>query len=93
MKDTITFNDLPQAVAEINRKLDILLADRTAQTDSENSYMTMEQLREYLPDSPARQTVYQWISHRKIPFEKYGKRLYFRKLRIDDWIENGRMMR
>ncbi len=93
MKDTITFNDLPQAVAEINRKLDILLADRTAQTDSEDSYMTMEQLKEYLPDHPARQTVYQWVSNRKIPFEKYGSRLYFRKLQIDNWIANGRIMR
>jgi excisionase family DNA binding protein len=52
----------------------------------------MEELREYLPENPARQTVYGWVNERKIPFKKFGKRLYFRASEIDKWIANGRQV-
>ncbi len=89
MKDTITFNDLPQAVMEINRKLDILLSEREDKTDDKDYLMTLEKLIEYLSEKSAWQTIYQWVNYRKIPFEKYGSRLYFRKFDIDNWIDNG----
>jgi hypothetical protein len=39
---------------------------------------------------PARQTVYDNVLKRKIPFEKFGKYLYFRKSAVDSWLANGR---
>ncbi|MCY1719585.1 helix-turn-helix domain-containing protein [Prolixibacteraceae bacterium Z1-6] len=54
--------------------------------------MNPEQLRNYLPESPARQTIYGWVNNRMIPFEKHGSRLFFRKSSIDEWLENGRQM-
>jgi hypothetical protein len=41
---------------------------------------------------PANQTVYGWVNDRKVPHEKHGKRLYFRKSTIDTWLSNGRQM-
>jgi len=54
--------------------------------------MTLEQLVDYLPEHPANQTVYGWVNDRKVPYEKHGKRLYFRKTTIDTWLSNGRQM-
>ena len=93
MEDTITFNDLPRVVAEMNRKLDMLLLKYTVEPEEKDSLMTVEDLSRHLPDTPARQTIYQWVCKRKIPFEKYGKKLYFRKSTIDEWVANGRRMR
>ena len=90
MMEAITFEQLPKVVVEISRKLDLLIADKAAQAKNEDFLMTLEELRDYLPDNPARQTVYCWIYERKIPYEKYGKRVYFRKSSIEQWLANGR---
>jgi len=85
----ITFENLPQAVKELHDKIDYLLGARQEKPESDY-FMEMDQLLQYLPDHPARQTVYQWIWKRSIPYEKHGKRLYFRKSAIDQWLANGR---
>ena len=91
-----TFDSLPQIVAEINRKLDILLTEYTPQKeqDKHDRLMTLEELREYLPEKPARQTVYDWILKGKIPKEKFpnSNRVFFRKSTIDIWLTNGRQI-
>ena len=92
--DAITFDQMPTIVAEISRKLDVLLAERTpGPKETEDYLMTIEELRTYLPEQPAQQTVYDWIFKRKIPYEKFSKRLYFRKSSIDQWVANGRQMK
>jgi hypothetical protein len=90
----ITFDNLPGIVADMNRKLDILLSEKSFKYQEQDAdhLMTMEDLREYLPEKPARQTVYDWVLKRKIPKEKYSKRLYFRKSAIDKWLANGRRL-
>jgi len=85
----ITFNELPQAVAEINRKLDYLLSCIQRQKDRPE-LMTLDQLREFLPEHPARQTVYGWINYRRIPYIKQGKRVYFKRQDIETWLKNNR---
>jgi len=49
-----------------------------------------EQLSDYLPDKPTIGTIYQWVHHKKIPFVKKGKKLFFDKTEIDNWDENNR---
>ena len=90
--DPITFDSLPGIVAEMNKKLDVLIADRGSALKETDFLMPVEELRNYLPQRPARQTVYCWVHDQKIPFEKYGKRLYFRKSNIDNWLANGRQV-
>ncbi len=79
----------------LNQKLDEikqLITEKKSQKQDEDFLMTMEQLREYLPDKPARATVYGLVNYRKIPYQKHGKRLYFRKSEIDKWMNNGRKL-
>jgi len=86
-----TFETLPMRVEEIDKKLDRLLAQAEVKPDKD-FLMTIEQLVDYLPEHPANQTVYGWVNDRKVPHEKHGKRLYFRKSTIDTWLSNGRQM-
>lgn len=53
-------------------------------------WMTVEELREYLPEHPQVQTIYTGCAVKRIPFNKQGKRLYFLKSEIDAWLKSGR---
>ena len=53
-------------------------------------WMTVEELREYLPEHPQVQTIYTGCANKRIPFNKQGKRLYFLKSEIDTWLKSGR---
>ncbi len=89
-----TFDALPQRVDEMAQKLDRIekLLTQAEVTPDRDFLMTIEQLIDYLPEHPARQTIYQWVNDRKVPYEKFGKRLYFRKTSIDTWLDAGRRM-
>lgn len=56
----------------------------------EPEYFTIDQLREYLPQKPAKQTVYQWVHFKQIPYHKRGKSVLFRRIEIDEWIRQTR---
>ncbi len=89
----VTFETLPAAVGELHDKLDRIDRLLSEADKSEQDYLlTIEQLMDYLPERPARQTIYGKVNDRLIPFEKHGKRLYFRKSTIDTWLSNGRQM-
>jgi len=86
---TVTFENLPQAVKELHEKIDYLMGVK--REDPVSDYlMEVDALINYLPEHPAKQTIYQWVWLRSIPFEKHGKKLYFRKSTIDRWVANGR---
>ena len=88
-----TFDELPEKVAKLNEKLDKILELLTNPPEPEfPELLTVKQLVAYLPENPARQTIYGWVNARKIPYEKHGKRLYFRKFIIDEWLNKGRQM-
>ncbi len=88
---TVTFENLPQAVSELHTKIDKLLHEKAEQKEADY-LLTVPQLMDYLPDHPAKQTIYQWIWGRSVPYEKHGKRCYFRKSTIDKWLANGRVL-
>lgn len=88
---TVTFENLPAAVGELHEKIDRLLSESEVKPEKD-FLMTLEQLVDYLPEHPAHQTVYGWVNDRKVPHEKHGRRLYFRKSTIDTWLSNGRQM-
>jgi len=56
----------------------------------EPEYLTIDQLREYLPQKPAKQTVYQWVHFKQIPYHKRGKTVLFKRTDIDKWINDTR---
>ena len=53
-------------------------------------WMNLRELCEYLPDHPKPQTVYSWVSNKKIPVNKGSKHLRFLKSEIDQWLKSGR---
>lgn len=69
---TVTFENLPQAVKELHEKIDYLMGVK--REDPVSDYlMEVDALINYLPEHPAKQTIYQWVWLRSIPFENTGK--------------------
>ncbi|MBW6491304.1 MAG: helix-turn-helix domain-containing protein [Lentimicrobium sp.] len=56
----------------------------------EPEYLTIDQLRDYLPQNPAKQTVYQWVHFKQVPYHKRGKSVLFKRSEIDQWISETR---
>lgn len=54
-----------------------------------NTQMSVDEVAEYL--SLKRAGIYGLVHKRKIPHAKRGKRLYFEKNAIDEWIKNGKV--
>ena len=54
--------------------------------ESADRWMNIQELMDYHPDKPAKKTVYDWVTLRKIPYHKDGKRLRFLKSEIDRWL-------
>lgn len=90
-----TFDQIPAAVAEIHRELLIikeLLQEQSQQQSQQppeaDKPLTIEQAAEFLHlKNP---TIYGLVHHRKIPFSKKGKVLYFSKKELQSWIDSGR---
>jgi len=89
--EPLTFEKIPEAITAIDRKLDALLALQKNEEELDvDRLLTIGQFAEYLPEKPAKATIYGWVCARRVPFEKHGKSLYFRKSDIDQWLNNGR---
>ena len=84
----ITFELLPQAVTQVFNKLEnierILLEQRSEPQTETDKWLNIDELCDYLPDKPAKATIYGKVHLRLIPFHKQGKSLIFRKSEIDD---------
>ena len=89
--ENITFDSLPESIQELHKKLDILLSKASAPVDKDK-LLTIDELIEYLPEHPARQTVYGWVNNRTIPYQKHGSRLYFLRSDIESWLAKGRQI-
>lgn len=59
-----------------------------APTKKEDELMNVQQVADYL--TLAVPTIYGYVSNMEIPNFKRGKRLYFRRKEIDDWISQAR---
>ena len=90
MTKEISFNDMPQALAYLIdkvEKIETLLGTQTAiAVEPADRWFNLQELCDYLPDRPAKQTVYGWIGNHIIPFHKKGKKLQFLKSEIDAWL-------
>ena len=91
----LTFEQLPEVVSELRDKVDFIerfLIERynEPQPDSDK-WLDIDQLIDYLPNKPAKSTIYGKVHLRHIPFHKQGKALIFRKSEIDAWLTLGRV--
>lgn len=51
-------------------------------------WMDVDELCNYIPFHPVKQTVYGWVSDRQIPHHKINKALVFLQSEIDDWMKH-----
>lgn len=89
----ITFEQLPNAVCRLFyeiediKQLVLLLNKNNLKKDN---WLNLDELINYLPEKPAKATVYTWVSNQLIPFHKKGKKLFFLESEIDNWLKEGR---
>jgi predicted DNA-binding transcriptional regulator AlpA len=60
--------------------------------DTPKEWMNVEELIEYLPSHPARQTVYAMVSRKDIPCTRINGRLIFIREEIDEWLKNKKKL-
>lgn len=91
----ITFDQLPHEVSELRKEISalkslILSIKATPEKEPLPEYLDIDQLRDYLPSKPARQTVYGLVSAKKIPFHKFNGKLFFSRQEVDVWLATKR---
>jgi excisionase family DNA binding protein len=84
----ITFEQLPEAVSQVLSRLvqiERLLEHKDNKTQPEqDDLLVIEDASKFLHLSSP--TIYTLVSNRKIPFMKKGKRLYFSKKALTQWL-------
>lgn len=96
IEEKITLEQMPQLLVELKGEIPGIKEMIAALSGGENStadqWMDLDAFRAYHPDKPARATVYEWVSLKKVPVHKdgNGKRLRFLKSEIDEWLTKGR---
>jgi excisionase family DNA binding protein len=89
--EPITFDQLPQAVGKLQEQLnniEQLLLQANNQPVETDELLTISEAARFLKLSIP--TVYAKVSRKEIPVNKQGKRLYFYKSELADWIKSGR---
>lgn len=89
--DNITFNELPEAISQLMKDVNELKSLLQTVHDAKiepDRWFNIDQLCQYVPDKPAKQTVYGWVAHHTVPYHKKGKKLQFLKSEIDEWLKS-----
>lgn len=87
----ITFEQLPTAFTQLFNKvenIERLLQQKTEPRPEADQLLTIQQAAEFLKLSVP--TVYGLVSRSELPVNKRGKRLYFSKQELTDWVKSGR---
>lgn len=82
---------MPQAVSKLHEKLNSieqLLLDKHEQAPQQDELLSISQAAKFLNLSVP--TLYSKVSRKEIPVNKQGKRLYFYKAELAEWIRAGR---
>lgn len=91
-KVSISFDEMPRVLSDILEKLANL--ERFMLSSPSNTivdqWFSLNELCSYLPEKPARSTVYAWVGNGLIPYHKTGKCLRFLKSEIDNWLATGK---
>ncbi len=67
-----------------------LSAIENSKVNNSNEYLSIQELMDFLPQKPALQTIYGWVSNRLIPYKKASGKLYFKRKDIEHWLNNGK---
>ena len=86
--------EMPQALNYLISKVESLeemVNELSIQKDvpEQPEWMNIDDVRQYLPSHPAKQTIYGWVNDKLIPYYKTSKKLTFKKSEIDDRLHQG----
>jgi excisionase family DNA binding protein len=88
---SITFNELPEAVSSLFDKLDnieqLLKMRPKASPPPDDGFLSIDEASNML--NLAKATIYGLVSANRIPYMKQGKKLYFSKATLMQWIYAG----
>lgn len=89
-----SLEEMPRALTYLIEKVDSLQETvntlRHKQQASElPRWMNIDELCAYHPSHPKKQTVYEWVSKKTIPYHKMTKGLMFLQSEIDEWLKSG----
>jgi hypothetical protein len=85
----IRLNELEILIQNSVRKV-LSESQKTTQQPEADCWFDLTELCNYLPDKPVKPTVYGWVHKAAIPCNKKGKKLFFLKSEIDNWLKAGR---
>lgn len=86
----LTFEQLPQVVMTLTeevRELRKLFLEPQPQQETDK-FLTIQETADFLNLSVP--TIYSKVQRRQLPYMKQGKRLYFSKTELTEYIEQGR---
>ena len=89
--EPLTFEQLPQAVGLLHERLatiEQLLREKDTPSQMPDELLTISGAAKFLNLSVP--TLYGKVSRQEIPVNKQGKRLYFYKSELAEWIKAGR---
>jgi len=89
--ETLTFDQLPQAVSKLHDKLEVieqLLLHQHEQPAGQEELLNISQAAKFLNLSVP--TIYSKVCRKEIPVNKRGKRLYFYRSELTEWVKSGR---
>ncbi|KVV16197.1 helix-turn-helix domain-containing protein [Flavobacterium sp. TMP13] len=88
-----TFEDLPTILSLLVVKMDkieqLLIEQKCTKESDQQELMGIEGAATLLKLSVA--TIYSKVCRKELPVSKKGKRLYFNKTELLDWIKSGRI--
>ena len=94
INEVITFETMPKAMMYLIGKVEALEQALLSKTEHSNTpldqWFNIDELADYLPDNPAKATIYGWVSKKEIPYHKGGKKLRFLQSEIDSWLSSGK---
>jgi excisionase family DNA binding protein len=88
--EPFNFNELPEVVRQLFEKVEqiaLSLERLEPKDEQDNDLLNIEEAAEFLKVSVA--ALYTKVSRKEIPFSKPGKRLYFNKVDLKEWIRSG----
>jgi excisionase family DNA binding protein len=87
----VNFDSLPQVVHELIAKIDdIMLLLQSAKPDvKQGDLLTIQEAASFL--NLSKHTLYNKVNKSELPYMKKGKRLYFSRTELVDYIKSGKI--
>ena len=85
---TVGLNSLQSEIRQLREILSSLLSKQDPSITEVQEWLTLEQLKEYIPGHPSTPTLRRWIKQENMPSQRIKRKLVFKKTDIDAWLNS-----